>query len=87
MDKKAVVQFYHPVKRIPVDLEIPLDVPASELLFGISEAFSLGISEDMIAQCCLKTEDPIALLTDSRTPEECGVHDGTKLYLDRRKPL
>ena len=59
------------------DVEIPLDITAVELITGLNEAFHLEMDTLDTSRCCLKTENPIALLRGNKLLSEYGLHNGT----------
>lgn len=81
MTDKAVVMF-----RIgrgePVDLEIPLDITAEELIRALNTAYGLGIGPDQLLESYLKAENPIALIRGSKTLRALGIHDGTTMHFE-----
>ena len=60
-----------------VDIEVPLNITANELVIGLNAAYDLGINTDDVQSCFLKTENPIALLKGNRLLWEFGVYNGT----------
>jgi len=62
------------------DLEIPLDISASELCSALYEKYLPGQCGDM-QQYYLRTERPIALLRGERTLREYGIRDGTVINI------
>ena len=80
MEKAVVILHFHQQKK-QIDLEIPLDIAAKELVVALNEAYDLGIQPDNIAKSCLRSENPIALLKGDKTLREYGVHDGTIINL------
>lgn len=60
-----------------IDIDIPLDITANELLVGLNEGLKLGMDISDLSKCHLKTENPIALLRGNRTLKEYGLHNGT----------
>lgn len=78
MGKETVIIILDLVKRKKtVDLEVPLNITANELVNALNTAYGLGVNTDDIKNCYLKSERPIALLRGNRTLEEFGVRDGT----------
>ncbi len=78
MDKNTAIIILKIHKRkMEVDLEIPLDITANELVNGLNEAFYLDINVSDINHCYLKTENPIALLKGNRTLGEYGLRNGS----------
>ena len=78
MDQETVIIILDLVKRKEtVDLEVPLNITANELVIALNTAYGLGINTDDIKNCYLKAERPIALLRGNRTLKEFGIRDGT----------
>jgi uncharacterized ubiquitin-like protein YukD len=85
MGEKAIVQFQISGDKDQHDLEIPLDITASELICALSKAYSLGVPAESLAECYLKSDNPIALIRGGKTLYAFGVHNGTKLTFDYRR--
>lgn len=64
------------------DLEIPLDISASELCSAIFQKYLPDQHGDM-RQYYLKAERPIALLRGERTLREYGIRDGSIINITR----
>lgn len=78
MDQETVIIILDLIKRKKtVDLEVPLNITANELVNALNTAYGLGINTNDIKNCYLKAEHPIALLRGNRTLGEFGVRDGT----------
>jgi len=77
MDKKAVIIFIMGKKNISVDLEVPLDITANDLVIALNNAYDLEIDTDNVLNCYLKSENPIALLRGNKTLQEFGVRNGS----------
>ena len=73
----AIVVLKAPEKNISVDLEIPLDISANELVFALNAAYELGIDITNIKDCYLKSENPIALLKGNKSLSEFGLRNGS----------
>ena len=74
---KAIIIFNITRKNISVDLEVPLDISANELVTALNAAYGLGIDTTDIKNCYLKSENPIALLRGNRTLRESGIRSGS----------
>lgn len=84
MERESVIIVFHALKRdISMDLELPLNITAKELVAALNKAFDLGIEAEEIRNCYLKSERPIALLKGSRTLEEFGICNGSKITFDQ----
>ena len=85
MTDKAIVQFQIKGNPDSYDLEIPLDITASELIQALNKAYSLGVPVESMAECYVKADNPIALIRGGKTLEAFGIHNGTKLTFDYRR--
>ena len=77
MDETAIIIFIISKKNISVDLEVPLDITANDLVIALNKAYELEIDTDNILNCYLKSENPIALLRGNKTLQEFGVRNGS----------
>ncbi|MCL1976209.1 MAG: EsaB/YukD family protein [Firmicutes bacterium] len=75
-DTIVAVLYIHKTNQ-KIDIEIPLNISANELLTGLNIAFDLGVDPDDISQRFLKTENPIALLKGNKTLAEYKLRHGT----------
>ncbi len=85
MANKAIIQFQIKGNSEAHDLELPLDITASELIHALNEAYSLGVPAESLGECYLKAENPIALIRGGKTLGAFGIHNGTKLTFDYRR--
>lgn len=77
MKNRAIIIFRNHVKKMEVDLDIPLDISANDLVFSLNSAYDLGIDVSDVTNCYLKAENPIVLLKGNKALEEFGVRNGT----------
>ncbi len=78
MNKETAIVVFNIIKRnFTVDLEIPLNITANELVIALNSAYELGIDTSDIKNCYLKTENPIALLRGNKTLNEYGIRNGS----------
>lgn len=77
MEDTIVVMLNIVNKGITVDVEIPIDITARELVMGLNKAYNLGIDVSDIKQCYLKAENPIALLKGNKLLREYGLRNGS----------
>ena len=78
MDKeKAIIIFNIKKRNFTVDLEVPLDISANDLVNALNTAYELGIDTSDIKNCYLKAENPIALLKGNKTLAEFGLRNGS----------
>ena len=72
-------------KETAIDLEVPLDISANELVVALTNAYQLNIDTEDIKQCYLRCERPIALLRGDRTLREFGIRNGTIIHSDDQR--
>ncbi len=78
MNKDRIVAILYLKKRDQkFDVDIPLDITASELIIALTKAFDLDIDIGDLSSCYLKTENPIAFLRGNKTLTEYGLRNGT----------
>lgn len=78
MDKDTAIIILNITKRqFTVDLEVPLDISANDLVNALNTAYGLGIDTTDIKNCYLKSENPIALLKGNKTLAEFGLRNGS----------
>lgn len=78
MDRETAIVVFNITKRnFTVDLEIPLDISANDLVNALNTAYGLGIDVSDMKQCYLKAENPIALLKGNKLLTEYGIRDGS----------
>lgn len=78
MAKETAIIIFNIVKRnVSVDLEIPLNISANELVVALNSAYELNINTSDIKNCYLKAENPIALLRGNKTLAEFGLRNGS----------
>lgn len=73
----AIVIFNIAKRNITVDLEIPLDISANELVSALNDAYNLNIDTSDMKNCYLKAENPITLLRGNKTLAEFGLRNGS----------
>lgn len=82
MADKAIIMFCANGNQ-SVDLEVPLNITAIELIQALNSAYSLGVAQDKLGESYLKCENPIALLRGNKTLEEMGIHNGSKISFEK----
>lgn len=83
MKEKVILQFEREKTGECIDIEVPLEITANELLYSLNQGLRLGIDLSDMSQCYLTTENPIALLKGDILLSEFGIHDGTKICFNR----
>lgn len=78
MEKETAIIIFNIIKRnYTVDLEVPLDITANDLVNALNTAYELGIDTSNIKNCYLKAESPVALLKGNKTLAEFGLRNGS----------
>lgn len=70
--------------RIVRDIELPPDINTTELVTALNKAYSLGLTEEEIPGCYLRSENPTALLKGAKTLGEYGLHNASSIYYKRQ---
>ena len=83
MEEKVVVEFINDMKQTHVDLEIPLEITANDLVLALNEAYGLRRDTDNIFSCYLGAENPIAFLRGNKTLKEFGIRNGSYIIYRR----
>lgn len=77
MNEKAIIIFNIQKRKFSIDLEIPLNISANELVVALNSAYDLDIDTTDIKNCYLKMERPIALLKGNKSLSEFGMRNGS----------
>lgn len=77
MNNKAIIIFNITKRNFSVDLEIPLDISANDLVTALNSAYGLGIDTSDVKNCYLKAENPIALLKGNKLLSDYGIRNAT----------
>ena len=83
MEEKVVVEFINDMKQTHVDLEIPLEITANDLVLALNEAYGLEMDTENIFSCYLVAENPIAFLRGNKTLKEFGIRNGSYIIYRR----
>ena len=75
MEEKVVVEFINYMNQSHIDLEIPLEITANDLV--------LALNEDDIFSCYLVAENPIAFLRGNKSLKEFGIRNGSYIIYRR----
>lgn len=81
MEEKIIMMFKHNGKT--VDIEVPKNITANELIFGLNSGFSLNINLDNPDDCFMRAENPVALIKGEKTLEELGLRNGTMVIFEQ----
>jgi YukD. len=78
MDKSSFTAvFCWKKKNQEIDLDIPYDISANELIIALNEALRLGMDTSDPSRCHLKAENPIALLRGNKLLKDFRLREGT----------
>lgn len=77
MDNTIVVIFNNMVKKEQIDLEIPIDISANDLVIALNDAYNLGIDTLDQKKSYLKAENPFTLIRGGKKISELGLRNGT----------
>lgn len=80
MDDTAVIILMIHQRGVSIDLEVPLDITANNLILALNATYNLGIDTNNILNCYLKAENPIALVKGNKTLAEFGIRNGTIIH-------
>lgn len=80
-NETAIVILNITKRKFTVDIEIPLNISANELVIALNTAYELGIDTSNIKNCYLKAERPIALLRGNKTLAEFGIRNGSVINI------
>ena len=73
MNNKVIIQFINEGAKQNVELEIPINITANDLIIALNEAFNLEMDVDNIFNCYLIAENPIAFLHGNKELSEYGI--------------
>ena len=82
--EKIIVLFANENTGEEFDIEIPLDITANELIYGLNKGLNLGIKMNEPTECFFRAENPIALLRGDTRLEDYNLHQGSKIIHVRR---
>lgn len=78
-DKITAVLYIHRENK-KIDVEIPLEITAYDLIVGLNQGFNLGMDTTDISTCYLKTANPIALLKGNKKLADYQLRNGTVIH-------
>ena len=82
MDKRAVVHLNLLERQEQMDIDVPLDINAGELLEALNDAYSLGLSIDESGNVYVKAENPVVLMHGRKTLGQYGIMNGSTINLN-----
>lgn len=83
MENTAYIYFKNVHSSKYIELEIPLDITANDLIVSLNEIYELGIDVEDIINYYLISENPIALIRGNKTLEQFGVRNGTTILFKK----
>lgn len=83
MEERATVIFNMTKRKEKVDIDIPLNITAQELVYALNNTFELNIDVNDNANCYFQMENPIALLKGTKTLKKFHVRNGSVIYFTR----
>lgn len=84
MEETAIIEFVNKNNDEAVELEIPMDITATELALALNEIYHLEMDTKNVYNCYLVSENPIAFLRGNKSLASYGIHNGTKIIYKRR---
>ena len=85
MNERITIIFDNQETGEVLDLEIPLNITANDLIIALNNAYKLNMDIDNIFECYLTLENAIALLKGNKMLEDFGLHTGTRISFKRGK--
>ena len=82
MEDKVIVIFKRRSSDPGIDIEIPTDITAAELIYGLNQGLHLGINVDDPINAYMRAENPIALIRGDVTIEELGIRNGSVIVME-----
>lgn len=79
----VAVNFINKVSNQYIEIEIPLDITAKDLVVALNETYDLNIDTNNILDCYLASENPIAFLRGNKLLSEFGIRNGTDIIYAR----
>ena len=76
----AIIIFKMHARNQEVDLEIPLNITANDLVLALNSAFKLEIDVSDVKNCYFKAENPLVLLKGNRTLDDLGIVNGSIIH-------
>lgn len=79
MEARAVIQLNLVKRGETLDIDVPLEITAGELIQGLNEAYELGLNTEDVTRCYVKAENPIALMHGKKTLADYGIMSGSTI--------
>lgn len=85
MNEKAIVEFINRNTNQKMDLEIPVNITANDLVLALNTACNLEMDTENIFSCYLAAENPIAFLRGNKLLSDFGIRNGTRIIYKRSR--
>ena len=82
MNDRVIVIFKRRATDSGIDIEIPTDITAAELIYGLNQGLHLGMNIDDPIHAYMRSENPIALIRGDVTIEELGIRNGSVIIME-----
>lgn len=79
MSEKAIVNFINRKDKSQIELEIPINITANDLIIALNDIYELGMDTENIFNCYLVAENPIAFLHGNKELFKFGIRNGSKI--------
>jgi uncharacterized ubiquitin-like protein YukD len=83
MENKLIIRFKNVKLNQEYDIEVPADLTANELIYGLKNSFKLNINMDDPKDCFLRSENPIALIRGEAELTSLGLRDGSVILYEK----
>ncbi len=77
IDSRIIVNLNIHSKNVKIDIDIPVNITANDLIIGLNDAFNLGMNTNDLTRCYLKSENPIALLRGDKLISDYKLRNGS----------
>lgn len=83
MTEKVTVVFENKETGLAMELEIPTNISANDLVLALNNIYELDMDTENIFDCYLVSENPIAFLRGNKLIADFGIHNGSKIIYKR----
>lgn len=82
--EKVVINFINMRDQENVELEIPNNITANDLIVSLNRIYDLQMDVENIFNCYLVSEDPIAFIHGNKLLNEFGIRNGSKIIYQNK---
>ena len=82
--ENAVIEFVNKKTDERIELEVPLNITANELISALNFKYKLGINREDYHNFYMCMENPIGFFRGERSLEQFGVRNGTVIIFNRK---